>query len=510
MSLYILLLSLRNISFTSAIAFVFTVLTLSFLLKVLYRLTLHPLSSFPGPLLSRSTHLPFLYNSYLGNVVDYVAALHRQYGPLVRIHPNELSFIHPQAWKDVHGHPSPHHPIPSKILDPNNAPPGDATSLQFVPGDEEHRELRKVFAPAFADRAVKKQEKVVFAKYADLLVEKLREGVQPDPGKGKVVDMVQMYNFTTFDIMGNLAFGEPLDMLNSGVYTPWVRTIFQHIRLGARLHLLAHYPVLRRIVAFLFLRGLYEKREAMYRFVVRSVTRRLDKRGDEHPDIFNLILKLEGERQLTRAEMDANASLFMIAGSETTATLLSGLTYFLLKHPGKMQRLVDEIRGAFQSSADINMKELAQLPYLHACMEETFRCYPPVPIGLPRITGEQWSTICGVYVPPRTNLSVWQYPMFTSPDYFKDPLSFIPERWTGEDPQFDNDVKSVLQPFSFGPRNCLGKNMAYHELRLIIAKVLYNFDLELCLEGSNWLDQPVYILWEKKPLMVKLRPVENW
>jgi cytochrome P450 len=49
--------------------------------------------------------------------------------------------------------------------------------------------------------------------------------------------------------------------------------------------------------------------------------------------------------------------------------------------------------------------------------------------------------------------------------------------------------------------------MAYHEMRLILAKVFYNFDLELCPESSNWDDQNTYFLWEKKPLICKLKAV---
>jgi hypothetical protein len=49
--------------------------------------------------------------------------------------------------------------------------------------------------------------------------------------------------------------------------------------------------------------------------------------------------------------------------------------------------------------------------------------------------------------------------------------------------------------------------MAYHEMRLIITNVLYNFDLELCPEIDDWLDQDAYTLWLKRPLMVKLTDV---
>lgn len=51
-------------------------------------------------------------------------------------------------------------------------------------------------------------------------------------------------------------------------------------------------------------------------------------------------------------------------------------------------------------------------------------------------------------------------------------------------------------------------SLAYHELRLIMAKVLYNFDLELSPESEGWEDQQTFILWEKKPLMCKLKAVK--
>ncbi|KAH6676007.1 cytochrome P450 [Halenospora varia] len=63
-----------------------------------------------------------------------------------------------------------------------------------------------------------------------------------------------------------------------------------------------------------------------------------------------------------------------------------------------------------------------------------------------------------------------------------------------------------MQPFSAGPRNCIGRNLAYGEIRLILARVLWNFDLELQNDGLNWNDQKVWMVWEKPPLNVKLVP----
>jgi cytochrome P450 len=56
----------------------------------------------------------------------------------------------------------------------------------------------------------------------------------------------------------------------------------------------------------------------------------------------------------------------------------------------------------------------------------------------------------------QTILGIWQWPLNHNPKFFKHPDSFVPERWLG-DPRYDSDKKGAFQPFSVGPRNCIGK-----------------------------------------------------
>jgi len=78
------------------------------------------------------------------------------------------------------------------------------------------------------------------------------------------------------------------------------------------------------------------------------------------------------------------------------------------------------------------------------------------------------------------------------------------------DPRYDGDKVDAWQPFSFGPRNCIGRNLAYMEMRLILARLVWGFDLELFEESQGWAErQKVFILWDKGPLWVKLRDVER-
>ena len=108
-----------------------------------------------------------------------------------------------------------------------------------------------------------------------------------------------------------------------------------------------------------------------------------------------------------------------------------------------------------------------------------------------------------------------QWAIHHNPSNFAQPNAFRPERWLGPDhplydPQFSADKKVAFQPFSFGPRNCIGKNLAYAEMKLVASRLFWNFDFELDAQSNTWPDnQRVFIFWEKLPLMVKLRKVER-
>jgi cytochrome P450 len=121
---------------------------------------------------------------------------------------------------------------------------------------------------------------------------------------------------------------------------------------------------------------------------------------------------------------------------------------------------------------------------------------------------EGGATINGEFVPEGTAVSIPIYAASRSPANWAQPDSFIPERWTGEDPRFQDDLREASQPFSFGPRNCIGMNLAYVEMKIIIARLVWHFDLENATEG-DWIDQRVYMTWEKAPLWVKLHPVKR-
>ena len=141
-----------------------------------------------------------------------------------------------------------------------------------------------------------------------------------------------------------------------------------------------------------------------------------------------------------------------IAGSETTATVLSGLTYHLLKTPRAFNALKDEARSSFNSYSEINSISTQHLKYLNAVIEEGLRIYPPAPGGFPRVC--PGGNVAGHYIPKGVTVSCNIMATARSTRYWENPNEFIPERWL--DPR-NTDNRAASNPFSLGPRACLGK-----------------------------------------------------
>lgn len=133
--------------------------------------------------------------------------------------------------------------------------------------------------------------------------------------------------------------------------------------------------------------------------------------------------------------------------------------------------------------------------------------YPPAAMQLSRRTSSQGCTIDGRYIPGGTYVGVPYFSAFRSHQNFTRAEEWLPERWLDEGKGgFEGDVKEVMQPFSLGPHSCLGVNLAWAEIRLVLCKLLWGFDLELCPEQEGWMEvQKVFLVWEKPGLRVRVR-----
>ncbi|PMD34723.1 cytochrome P450 [Hyaloscypha variabilis F] len=466
----------------------------------IYNIYFHPLRKIPGPKLWIA--LPLLKNLHMmGGHLDFkIRAHHEKYGDVVRFGPNEVGFICPEAWKDIYGHG--HAELPKNF--PKGTGMNDGNIVYSNAAN--HFRLRRAMLPAFSDKALRQQEPLIRV-YVDLLMKRLGEVAD----KGESANMIRWYNFTTFDLIADLAYGEELHGLAEGKSNMWIENIENLMKLMPILVLVTISPLLSKVLQFVagpkIRKSQAKHREASEAMAMKRINR---KEQADRGDFMDYMMRSRGEKhEMTDAELISNCDLLMIAGSETTASLLSGVTYWLLKTPRALEKVTEEVRTMFEREEDIDFKEAsAKLPYMLACLDEALRIFPSIPLSLSRQTLPGTATpIAGMMIPENTKVGVHQLSAFHSERNFHRAKEFIPERWlpeTTNDPSspFYNDKREVHKPFSFGPRDCIGRNLAYHEMRLIMARLLWNFDLVLDEQSSNWHEQKIFGLWEKPPLMV--------
>ncbi|KAI1366094.1 isotrichodermin C-15 hydroxylase [Xylaria arbuscula] len=473
---------------------------------VIYNIYFHPLRKFPGPLIQRASPLPWCYQHATGVQFMETQKLHDRYGPVVRIGPNHLSFVDTKAWKDIYGHRvggSAQTSEMSKAKEWVHAIRSAPTSI--INADrEEHSRFRRALSHGFSDAAMREQEPEI-VKYVDLLIERLHQ----ECGQGKeILNIEAWYNWTTFDVVGTLVFGQSFRCLESTNYHPWIEFIFKTIR-GNGAVVAMTYLGLGIIPELIYRSGAFGIRK-VHALTEDMVTTRLNaKRND---DLFEGLVEKKDEWNLSFKKLSANALILVIAGSETTATTLSGATYLLLTHPEIMEKLKQEVRSAFKDASEININTVNNLKYMLAILNEALRLYPPVSSGLVRKVPAGGAEIAGHFVSEGTFVEVQHWSMNHSKENWSEPWEFQPERFLGtskEALEAGNRLEA-LQAFSVGPRNCIGRNLAYAEMRLILARIIFDFDMKMSPKSEDWIaKQRAYTLWDRVPLEVYLTPVRK-
>ncbi|WOG86508.1 hypothetical protein DCAR_0205719 [Daucus carota subsp. sativus] len=181
----------------------------------------------------------------------------------------------------------------------------------------------------------------------------------------------------------------------------------------------------------------------------------------------------------------------IVAGTGTTATVLTWAMTALMRNPGVMKKVQEEIRRVMGKKGKIDEDDIQNLPYLRAVVKETMRLYPPGPLLLPRET--MGSSVIGedeahMYkIKPKTLVFVSMWAIGRDPEDWKEPFEFKPERFLE---RLDIDYKGQhfeYVPFGAGRRQCPGLNLGARNVELALANVLYAFDWELP-DGMTILD----------------------
>lgn len=363
---------------------------------IIYNVFFHPLSKYPGPILAAATPIPFAYRVFNGRGVDWLQYLHERYGKVVRVRPNELSYADSRAWPDIFSN-RPLLPKPSWRL---FKVPGLLPNMNEVVSHAEHNRMRKILAPGFSVGALRKQEYIV-QNYITLLVKHIQERVKHADNEFAEVELHQIFQFTTFDIIGDLLFGESFHSLENSEHHPWVKTIFKGAKFSMQLSAIQYLGPLDYLVKWILPKAVIRLAAEHHNWSREKVDSRMFQ-GSGREDVMSYILRenSDEDKAVTREAVDSNAALFIMAGSETVAVAATSATWFLLKTPLAFKRLQQEIRTSFNSGEEITMAKTASLPYLHAAIFEALRLHPPQALATPgRVVDRPNVVVCGQVVP---------------------------------------------------------------------------------------------------------------
>lgn len=256
------------------------------LFSITYNIFFHPLRKYPGPKSWAASQIPSVCMVLSGQPHKKILKLHQKYGDTVRIGPNELSFQAPEAWKDIMGHRSGQQEC-GKHISFYESPPRQNSII--TANREDHSKMRRVLSHGFSAQSMLQQQPII-TSYVDLLFQRLHELCEE--GK-RPIDMVAWYNYTTFDIIGDLAFGESFRCLENSDYHPWVKLIFDSIKTGSLLSQAQKFPILTPLLKKLVPRQLIRKREENDALARAKVDHRISL-GMSRPDFAEAMITKRG------------------------------------------------------------------------------------------------------------------------------------------------------------------------------------------------------------------------
>ncbi|KAJ7665066.1 cytochrome P450 [Mycena polygramma] len=474
----------------------------------------HPLAHIPGPFLLKTSNLFIAYHAIGGRRNVLMEQLHKRYGKVVRIGSDQVSFADAAAAKVAMGTNGLPRAKGYATAETVHTPGSIMTSYaaSYPEPTKVHAERRHRWALAFTTKAIRESDKFLLPR-VDRLIQKIGE-------QEGAFDLGRWFGYFTFDFMGDLFFGGAFDMLNDQDRDGLWKIIEEFAPVIATLYYL---PWLTPVM--LALPGADKAPISTFtRFAIKAVDNRLA-RGTKVKDVFYYIageyIDDETKPKVSREVIENDVQTGIVGGSDTLASTLANTVFSLLMNPAMMKTLQREIDTTFDTDGvDLHdSARLAELPYLNACINETLRVFPPVQTRISRgiPPGHGGIHLAGVYLPESTSIDFPPRVIHRDPDYFSpNPDRYWPERWLA-DTATDTDQPFVMNtdgfiPFSLGPANCVGRNIAMREMRLVLSQLVYKYEIRAAESDPReferlWIDGlHDHQILLKGPLRVTLTP----
>ncbi|KAF2090333.1 putative cytochrome P450 [Saccharata proteae CBS 121410] len=463
-----------------------------------YRLFFHPLASVPGPKLAALTSWYEIYWDIFkeGQYMWQIDAMHDKYGPVVRVNPREVHIRDRNYWDFLYSN--------SARLDKDHIHYrglGSNTTMFATTESNFHRVRRGAASKMFSPANIAKLEPRIRAQ-----IQRLFERIDAIGKSGQILPWTDASKALTMDVIS--AYSEPRP----------ARAFLDSPDFAHQWHMV----VRRSVLAFII-----ERHFPVYYFILSLIPRWYLQKTD--PDVLQLLDKkadlLEQTQRVLASQdkMTEDKSLTVLetlvtsktlplseksprrlteeiesilnAGTETLATVLTTMVFYVLDKPEILARLKTEVTSCSQSPKDVVLDSatLVKLPYLAAVINESLRVASPVTGRLTRFHPSRVFTYTnkdtGVThtFPPHTSMSMSPRDVMADPEVFPNPTEFKPERWLDSSsdqsstttPEQRKLMHKCLVPFSTGHRNCIGLELAKQEILLTAGNLFRRFDFEL-------------------------------
>ncbi|CAI0643665.1 unnamed protein product [Colletotrichum noveboracense] len=490
---------------------------LALISKAIYNLFFHPLRSYPGPLLWRASRFPYVIRYTQGQIPYDLKRLHAKYGPVVRIAPDELTYNCAEAFRDIYGRNKQANGETTLFnKDPILYSAVFAEHKALIDSDgDEHRPQKRTLAYAFSHQALVERGHIITG-CIDRMIEGLNAHIRSPSlsgdGSSAVVDIGAWTENALFDLGGQLTVGRDLNaIMSQGTVHPslalfkrlfdWVQCYYLQFRRSPKIlvNAIEGMPGFTGYDCVLPVKEVHD-------MVLKRMADEKHAGGDNSGDFASYLMSRAKSEGLQDDKVWINCVHLILGTPEAMPSSIISTIYHLLTTPYAYAEAVKEIRAAFKSSDEITAQDVQNLPYLLACFRETLRRRPTIPGTLTRQVPPAGAQICGEFVRGGTIVGVNQFATSRSNSNFYDADSYRPERWLDNRPaEFENDDRDAFNPFGYGPRKCIARNLAHLTTQTFLAKLLWEFDMELDESCRNWDDQGLYVLARRGPLLVNLR-----
>ncbi|KAH0493464.1 hypothetical protein TgHK011_000132 [Trichoderma gracile] len=406
--------------------FIASVYNCSVLASILvYRALFHPLRHFPGPFLaglSRFDAMGRMIHSRKG--YEDIQRLHQKYGDIVRVGPRELSINRLSAIRAIYGaHAQTTRPPWYAQMSRHAA----KSSLVNTRDALKHKMRKKVWERALGSRALELYEPRVQAK-TELLMSKIAAA------DSSPINVTKYFMYFSFDVMADVGFSKDFRMLESTSYHPAIKGVH---RTMSFIGILSTVPWLIYMVGSIPGLTTYNLFSRWCRDEVNEKRMKLAINTEKEPrDIMSWLLKAMDEKDPSappsKQAVEEDARLLLIAGSDTSAGVLTNALYLLASNLPCYRKLQAKVQKQFPGGISQWTYEKAKaIPYIDHVLHETMRLRPIVPGGMPRTVPPQGICIDDQFIPGGTIAAVPTYTIQRDERYWEDPLVFKPERWEG-------------------------------------------------------------------------------